>query len=25
VDFKKFKIEVKSFGQLHEVFQDLFG
>jgi DNA repair protein RadA/Sms len=25
VDFKKFKIEVKSFGQLTEVFQDLFG
>ncbi len=25
VDFQKFKIEVKSFGQLNEVFQDLFG
>jgi DNA repair protein RadA/Sms len=25
VDFKKFKIEVKSFGQLNDVFQDLFG
>lgn len=25
VDYKKFKIEVKSFGQLNEVFQDLFG
>jgi DNA repair protein RadA/Sms len=25
VDFQKFKIEIKSFGQLNEVFQDLFG
>ena len=25
VDFKKFTINVKSFGQLHDVFQDLFG
>ena len=25
VDLKKFKIEVKSFGQLNDVFQDLFG
>jgi DNA repair protein RadA/Sms len=25
VDFKKFKIEIKSFGQLNDVFQDLFG
>jgi DNA repair protein RadA/Sms len=25
VDYKKFKIEVKSFGLLNEVFQDLFG
>ncbi|HEX6225414.1 MAG TPA: DNA repair protein RadA [Chryseolinea sp.] len=25
VDFKKFKIDVKSFGQLNDVFQDLFG
>jgi DNA repair protein RadA/Sms len=25
LDLKKFKIEVKSFGQLTEVFQDLFG
>lgn len=24
-DFKKFKIEIKSFGQLNDVFQDLFG
>ena len=25
VDFQKFKIDVKTFGQLNEVFQDLFG
>ncbi len=25
VDYRKFKIDVKAFGQLHEVFQDLFG
>ena len=25
VDYKKYKIDVKTFGQLNEVFQDLFG
>jgi DNA repair protein RadA/Sms len=25
VDYKKYKIDVKAFGQLNEVFQDLFG